>query len=184
MMRDATLCLLFRGTPVKEVLLGKKKARFGAGKYNGFGGKVEPDETIVQAAVRELAEEAGVQVALNELHLVAHLTFLFPHRREWEQIVYVYCAHTWQGTPVESEEMVPSWFGVDEIPYDEMWDDDRFWLPHVLAGKRVQATFTYRADNETVEHFEIQEWNTERHGDEHRDTQRSNRDSQRRRARC
>jgi hypothetical protein len=44
-----------------------------------------------------------------------------------------------------------------------MWDDDRHWLPHVLAGKRIQATFTYQADNETVDQFEIKEWNTEEH---------------------
>ena len=160
-MRDATLCLLFRGDPVEKVLLGMKKARFGAGKYNGFGGKVEPDESIVQAAARELTEEAGVHVDLDALQPIGHLTFLFPHRREWEQVVHVYSAYRWQGTPGESEEMAPFWFRVDEIPYDEMWDDDRHWLPHVLDGKRVLATFIYRADNETVEHFEIEEWNTE-----------------------
>ena len=160
-MRDATLCMLFRGNPIKEVLLGMKKARFGAGKYNGFGGKVEPNETIVQAAARELAEEVGLYVDLVDLQPVGHLTFLFPHKREWEQVVHVYAAYTWRGTPIESEEMAPAWFRVDEIPYDEMWDDDRYWLPHVLAGKRVRATFTYKEDNETVEHFEINNWNTE-----------------------
>jgi 8-oxo-dGTP diphosphatase len=158
-MQDATLCLLFRGDPPQEVLLGMKKARFGAGKYNGFGGKVEPGETIVQAAARELAEEAGVRVSPDELRPVGHLTFLFPYRREWEQVVHVFSARTWQGTPAESGEMVPAWFRVDEIPYDQMWDDDRYWLPPLLAGERVQATFVYRADNETVDRFEITEWN-------------------------
>jgi 8-oxo-dGTP pyrophosphatase MutT (NUDIX family) len=135
-----------------------KKARFGAGKYNGFGGKVEPGETIAEAAARELAEESGVRVAPDQLAPVGHLTFLFPHRREWEQAVHVFAAHAWQGAPVESEEMRPSWFRVDEIPYDEMWDDDRFWLPLVLDGERVRATFVYQADNETVESFQIDEW--------------------------
>ena len=161
-MRDATLCMLVRGDPPRELLLGMKKARFGAGKYNGFGGKVEPSETIVEAAVRELAEEAGVRVAPGDLHPVAQLAFVFPYRREWEQLVHVYYICRWQGTPVESEEMAPAWFRVDEIPYDQMWDDDRYWLPHVLAGERIRATFVYQADNETVERFEISEWNGDR----------------------
>jgi 8-oxo-dGTP pyrophosphatase MutT (NUDIX family) len=160
-MVNATLCLLVRGNPPQEVLLGMKKTRFGAGKYNGFGGKVEPGETIAQAAVRELAEEAGVTVTAADLHPVGHLTFLFPHRREWEQVVHVFCAYAWQGRPAESEEMAPLWFQVNEIPYDQMWDDDRHWLPHVLAGERIQATFVYQADNETVERFEIAGWNEE-----------------------
>ncbi len=35
-----------------RVLLGMKKRGFGAGKWNGFGGKVEPGETIEEAAIR------------------------------------------------------------------------------------------------------------------------------------
>ena len=31
-----------------------------------------------------------------------------------------------------------------------MWDDARYWLPRVLAGERLRATFTYAADCETV----------------------------------
>ena len=51
-MIDSTLCLPVRGDPPTEVLLGLKKAGFGAGKVTGFGGKVEPGETIVAAARR------------------------------------------------------------------------------------------------------------------------------------
>ena len=35
-----------------EILLGFKKRGFGAGKWNGFGGKVEAGETIEDAAKR------------------------------------------------------------------------------------------------------------------------------------
>ena len=154
-MQDATLCLLVRGKPTEEVLLGLKKAGFGMDKYNGFGGKVEDGETIAQAAVRELKEETGVQVRLVDLQRVGHLTFLFPEKPDWDQVVHVFLARAWEGEPAESVEMVPTWFAVDDIPYERMWDDDAYWLPRVLAGERVRATFTYQADNETVGEFEI-----------------------------
>lgn len=35
-----------------EILLGFKKRGFGKDKWNGFGGKVEPGESIFQGAVR------------------------------------------------------------------------------------------------------------------------------------
>lgn len=34
------------------ILLGLKKRGFGEGKWNGFGGKVEKDETVTEGAVR------------------------------------------------------------------------------------------------------------------------------------
>lgn len=36
----------------KQVLLGMKKRGFGVGRWNGFGGKVEQNESIVEAAKR------------------------------------------------------------------------------------------------------------------------------------
>lgn len=36
----------------ERILLGMKKRGFGAGRWNGFGGKVNNDETILQAAKR------------------------------------------------------------------------------------------------------------------------------------
>ena len=46
------MILLMREQPATEVLLGLKKVGFGAGKYTGFGGKVEPGEPVVAAAIR------------------------------------------------------------------------------------------------------------------------------------
>ena len=62
-------------TGAKEVLLGMKKRGFGLGKWNGFGGKVEPGETVPAAALRELEEEACVTAAGAELR--GKITFTF-----------------------------------------------------------------------------------------------------------
>ena len=66
-MHHATLCLLIRDEPVRQVLLGLKKRGFGKDKYNGLGGKQEPSETIIDAAVRELREEADMRTTPESL---------------------------------------------------------------------------------------------------------------------
>jgi 8-oxo-dGTP diphosphatase len=157
-MRDGTLCLLVRGKPPEQVLLGLKKAGFGAGKWGGFGGKMEPGETALMTAVREVQEESGIQVAVADLARVGHLTFVFPFKPEWSQVVHVFLSSRWHGKPAESEEMIPLWFAVDEIPYHDMWQDCRHWLPRVLVGERVRARFGFAADNHTVDAVEIERW--------------------------
>jgi mutator protein MutT len=144
------LVFLIKNNPVSEILLGYKKAGFAQGKVNGFGGKVEVGETIEHAAARELWEEVGVTVSEQDLDRVARLTFYFPFMPEWDQVVHVFLARTWQGEPVESDEMRPAWYAVSEIPFGQMWQDDPHWLPRVLAGQHLRAWFTFGQDNETV----------------------------------
>jgi 8-oxo-dGTP pyrophosphatase MutT (NUDIX family) len=155
-MKEATLIFLFRGDPLNEVLMGLKKEGFGEGKIVGFGGKIEPGETIVEAAKRELGEETGIEVKLENLKKVADLTFLFPYKKSWEHRVHVFAAHQWRGEALERDEMIPIWFKFNELPYDQMWDDGQYWLPHMLAGERVSGRFIYERDNQTVGDWEIE----------------------------
>ncbi len=155
-MTRATLCFLVKGQPVSEILLGLKKAGFGAGKYNGLGGKIQAGETVESAAIREVEEEAGVKI--SEMQDVGRLTFLFPARPEWNQVVHVFLARSWKGEPAESNEMKPAWFSASQIPFERMWQDDSHWLPLVLGGARVRASFTFKDDNESIDHVEMEEW--------------------------
>ena len=154
-MRDATLVFLVRGKPPTELLLGMKNRGFGSGKYNGFGGKVESGETIEHAAARELKEECGVAVAVEELTRAARLGFFFPAQPDWNQVVHVFLARRWMGDPVASPEMTPAWFGVQTLPYEKMWVDDPYWLPLVLQGEYIEATFTVTDDHETIDTLSI-----------------------------
>jgi 8-oxo-dGTP pyrophosphatase MutT (NUDIX family) len=156
-MREATLCFLVRREP-REVLLGLKKRGFGAGKYAGFGGGVEPGEAVVQAAIRELHEEASVTVSQANLRCVGHLTFLFPARPAWDQVVQVFLAAEWDGEPGESAEMWPRWFALDELPLAQMWQDAAHWLPRVLDGQLIRARFIFADDNETVREAQVAEY--------------------------
>lgn len=154
-MLEATLVFLIRGHPRTELLLGMKNRGFGSGKYNGFGGKVETGETIEDAAARELHEECGVTVVVEDLTRAARLEFFFPAQPDWNQVVHVFHAKRWLGNPAESREMTPAWFGVQALPYEMMWADDPYWLPLVLHGEYVEAAFTFKDDNETVDTLSI-----------------------------
>jgi 8-oxo-dGTP diphosphatase len=150
-MRDATVVLILKGNPISEILLGYKKIGFGKGKYAGFGGKIEHGEQVSETALRELTEETGVFVPDPEtLKFNAILEFCFPFKPAWDHRVFVFFTHHWEGVPVESNEMVPHWFDVKDIPYDQMWDDARYWLPKTLSEEQFKAYFEFRADNQTV----------------------------------
>ena len=153
------LCLLTRtgSDGNREVLLGRKKTGLGAGKTVGLGGHVEDDETPAEAAAREVKEEAGISVDVADLAEVAHITFLFPVCPRWDMTVNVFTSADWTGQAAETAEIVPGWFPVSDLPLASMWDDARHWLPRVLAGERLRATFTYAPDCETVATAEITE---------------------------
>lgn len=132
-----TLCLLRKDD---QILLGMKKYGFGVGKWNGFGGKLDAGETIEQAAKREMQEESGVIV--DNLEKLGVLDFEFQDNPE---ILEVHIFHTkdFSGTPDETSEMKPQWFAIDCIPYDEMWPDDKLWLPLFLVGEKFRGKFLF-----------------------------------------
>ena len=124
-----------------EVLLQYKRRGFGAGKWNGPGGKVESGETSEQAVVREVKEETGLDV--KNVEKMAELEFVFIGKEEWNQAADVYVAKNFSGEILASDEGELKWFKLDEIPYDEMWDDDPHWLPKVLAGEFMKMRFYF-----------------------------------------
>lgn len=143
-----SLAFLLRGD---EILLAMKKRGFGAGKWNGAGGKIEPGETIEQAVIRECQEE--LTITPTKFHKVAYHDFILAADTDkpWHQWAYVFIVTDWEGEPTETEEMAPSWFKLDAIPYGQMWDDDIHWLPPVLAGKLLNTTFTFDSNEHMID---------------------------------
>lgn len=153
-LRNATLVFLIKKDKdtVSHVCLALKKRGFGINRWNGVDGKVEGDESIEDAAIRETKEEINVEV--KNLEKVAELSFYFPHNVSWNQMVHVYFALDWIGEPEESEEMRPDWFKVNELPFKNMWPDDIYWLQDVLRGKLVRASFVFGKED-VVQNKEI-----------------------------
>lgn len=151
-MTQATLCLLIRED---KILLAMKKRSFGIGKWNGAGGKLDfekGDKDIVDAVIRETKEEIGVLIKNPEKVGILH--FHFPYKKEWDQDVHLFLAKNWEGELKESEEMAPKWFRINEIPYSQMWDDDKHWLPHILGGKKLEADFIFK-EGEKIDKYNV-----------------------------
>lgn len=140
-MKVCTLLFLLRDN---EILLAQKKRGFGAGYWNGVGGKIESSETLEQATIRECQEE--IHVTPKNVEKVAVHNFIFPDGIEGIE-VHTFITKHWEGEPTETEEMAPQWFTIANIPYTDMWDDDIVWLPLVLQGKKLKTNFTFNTEN-------------------------------------
>lgn len=122
----------------------------GSGRTVGLGGKIEPGESPIDAAVREIAEESGLVVTSADLEPRGLLHYRFPTQRDWSQRSTIFVGRAETGDLVESDELEPAWYPVSALPIEQMWHDARFWLPQVLAGSRVDGYFTYGPDQATV----------------------------------
>lgn len=139
-----TLCIIHQHP---RVLLGMKKRGFGKGRWNGFGGKVGIGETIEEAARREIREEAGIE--MDDLEKTGIINFQFQHDSDALE-VHLFRSTSFFGNPVETEEMRPQWFSVDEIPFSHMWPDDSYWFPLFLSEKKFRGNFLFQGHDVIV----------------------------------
>ena len=135
----ATLVFVFRG---ENVLLIRKLRGLGAGKVNGPGGRIEPGETAIACAKREVQEE--LCVTPQNLEQRGELRFQFVDGYSIHGFVFV--ADDCIGEPTATEEAEPLWTHRAALPFDQMWADDRLWLPHLVAAKRFRGRFLFAGD--------------------------------------
>ena len=54
------------------------------------------------------------------------------------------------------------WVRQDEVPFDAMWEDDKFWLPMVIRGERFKTRWIFEGDRmldyEIEPDGEIESW--------------------------
>lgn len=123
------------------------------GKWNAPGGKIEPGESPEENARREVREETGLRV--RNLFYHGTINFFMGGGRKLDIGVHLFSTRRFQGKMTSTDEGEVRWFGVAEIPFAEMWDDDRYWIQPMLAGRRFNAKFYYDQANRKVIEYEI-----------------------------
>lgn len=126
-----------------QILLIEKKRGLGAGKINGPGGKIDPGETPLQSVIRETQEE--LLITPSTPRKLGELWFAMSDCPDI--LCHVYRADDHHGTPGETDEAVPVWTPLDEIPYPRMWEDDRHWLPLLLAETTFHGRFVFEGES-------------------------------------
>ena len=127
---ESSTLIILTNINERKLLLGKKLRGFGAGKYNGFGGRLERGETPAQCAQRELMEEANLDLDLEQFvnGSVGTLSFTFQDRAHIKMLVHLFHVNVhFNGVPQDDmnfkqgviidpdtirpcDEMIPEWF--------------------------------------------------------------------------
>jgi 8-oxo-dGTP diphosphatase len=134
---NATICFLVRGN---EVLLAKKVRKIGAGKLNGYGGGIEPGQSIIENAIDEIrVESGGVEINPDTVEQVARVHFhnITQGGEKFCCTCEILIIRDWNGIPGDSDEMVsPTWFPINNLPIKHMMLADPEWIPLALDEKQ------------------------------------------------
>ena len=115
------------------------------GKYNGLGGKLEPDEDIVAGLCREVREEAGLECEAPALCGTVSWPGFGRHGEDW--FGFIFRVERWRGQPLaENAEGTLEWVAVDRVLELPLWEGDRHFLPLVFdrAGGQFHGVMPYR----------------------------------------
>ncbi len=138
----ATVCLFIKqaratGDP-SWVYLAIKGDKIGKGFRNGYGGKIEPNETPRQCTAREVhTESGGVIVDPKLLRYMALGEFVTNNENGTKTVFKVnfFLAEEWIGEFRDTPEMFGgAWYPVDRLPTNELMLDNREWLGEVLKN--------------------------------------------------
>ncbi len=101
------------------------------GKYNGLGGKMEPQESIHDCISREIEEEAGIVCTEIVLRGTINWTGFGPAGEDW--FGFIYRIERYSGEPFERNIEGPlHWHAIDDLLKLPMWEGDKYFLPLVF----------------------------------------------------
>jgi 8-oxo-dGTP diphosphatase len=129
--------LLLKGAPTK---------RLWAGYYNGLGGHVEAGEDIYAAALREVAEEAGLAPALLLRGVVNIDTGSDEGGPRPGILMFIFVGEAPGRAVVPGVEGELAWLPLDDLEAYPLVDDLYELLPRALAGSFFYGHYTPGVD--------------------------------------
>lgn len=137
----------------RKILLKKATRGISKGKWNGPGGKLELGETPKECMIREAYEETGLKMHKPFYH--GKMYFYMDGKRKLDFVGYLFSTKKFSGKLRSTEEGKVKWFNIDEIPYDKMWDDDKYWMNLMLCGRKFDIYCYYSKGNKLVNESKV-----------------------------
>jgi 8-oxo-dGTP diphosphatase len=142
-MKLATLCYIIDREKKVTLMLHRitKENDIHEGKWNGLGGKFDPNETPEECVIREIMEESGLKIYSPKLR--GFITFpLFDGKDDW--YVFLFTADKFEGELINSNEGHLEWIPNDKILSLNLWEGDRIFIPWLYNEKFFSAKFVYK----------------------------------------
>ena len=144
-------CLVYLRSHGKVLLIRKSPGRSHEGEWIGLGGKLEPGEGPLAAAVREFREESGL--TLEDPKLKG--TFVWIDEAHCG-IVHIVTGTRWSGGLSESEEGELRWHSIQDLSaLESLAKHQQLFLDRVLLDndRFYSAVMVYR-NNEMVRYID------------------------------
>lgn len=132
----ASECLVIRNGKVLMFKRSENSSKF-PGYWIGPGGHVDEDEDPMIAAIREIEEEAGVKVGMDDIKLKAIATHYHIDINEtWISFIFLANIKEDQNTSEENDEGKAKWIPLTELlTMDNVFPPSKYYFDHVLNDK-------------------------------------------------
>lgn len=139
MRKEASLSIV-EDVKNKKFLFVRNLRGINQGCINFPGGKKEPNEDMLSCVIRETKEETGIEI--KNPRQVGYIEF--PNK---EFYVHVFWSKEYSGElKAKDGEVEAFWLDENKIPFEDMREADKDFLPDILQGKYVKRRYFYSAD--------------------------------------
>lgn len=144
-MKQTTLCYIEKDEKYLMLHRTKKENDINKDKWIGIGGHIEPGETALDCARREIFEETGLSA--KDIHYRGVVTF---HSDIYEsEQMHLFSVYDFEGDITECDEGELEWIDKSELFSLPMWEGDKIFLSLIANPKEkfFELTLSYSKDN-------------------------------------